>query len=217
MAARRRRQPPATRLGWRNSLSVYSTRNQSAGLTPRSSTGRWQRNGHLITREILRVKLNGQAANARLLGSAETAALIANLAGELDSASDAIRLLAIEALAAAAYWPLWQPLPLRFARREQTPEHWRTFGTRHSPLSGKPLKAAKPGNAILNYLYAVAAGEMTIALTGAGLDPGLGVFHADQDRRASLAYDAIEAVRPYVRCVANYLVCDGPIFKARLL
>src|SRR5260221_10710850 len=154
--------------------------------------------GHAITREILRVKLNGQAAVARLLASHEIAELILKLAGELDSARDKIRLLAIKAMTATAYWPLCQPLPLRFARREQIPEHWRTYGNRHSPLSGKPLKAASPGNAILNYLYAVAVGEMTIALTGTGLDPGMGIFHADQDRRASLAYDAIEAVRPYV-------------------
>lgn len=154
--------------------------------------------GYAITREILRLKLNGQAAVARLLGSNETGDLILKLAGELDSARDMVRLLATEAMAATAYWPLWQPLPLRFARREQTPEHWRTYGTRHSPLSGKPLKAATPGNAILNYLYAVAVGEMAIALTGAGLDPGMGIFHADQDRRTSLAYDAIEAIRPFV-------------------
>jgi len=38
----------------------------------------------------------------------------------------------------------------------------------------------------------------TIDLAGAGLDPGLGIFHADRDRRASLAYDAVEAIRPYV-------------------
>lgn len=154
--------------------------------------------GLAITREILRVKLNGQAAVARVLGSDETAELILKLSGELDSARDMARLLAIEAMAATPYWPLWQSLPLHLARRERAPEHWRTFGTRHSPLTGKPLKAASPGGAILNYLYAVSVGEMTIALTGAGLDPGMGIFHADQDRRASLAYDAIEAVRPYV-------------------
>jgi CRISPR-associated protein Cas1 len=154
--------------------------------------------GHAITREILRVKLNGQAAVARLLGGDETAELILRLAGELDNAADAVRLLAIEAMAATAYWPLWLAVPLRFVRRDNAPEHWQIFGGRHSPLSGKPLKAASPGNAILNYLYAVAVGEMTIALTGAGLDPGIGIFHADRNRRASLAYDAIEVVRPYV-------------------
>lgn len=154
--------------------------------------------GHAIAREILRVKLKGQAAVARLLGRSETAELIVNLAGELDSASDSVRAMAIEAMAATAYWPLWVAVPLRFARKDQIPGHWRTFGGRHSPLSGKPLRAASPGNSLANYLYAVAVGEMTIALTGAGLDPGIGIFHADRDRRASLAYDAIEVLRSYV-------------------
>jgi CRISPR-associated protein Cas1 len=154
--------------------------------------------GLAIMREILRVKLNGQATVARLLGTDESSELIVSLAGKIDHATDAVRLLAIEAMAAAAYWALWLAVPLRFARRDQTPEHWQAFGGRHSSLTGKPFKAASPGNAVLNYLYAVAVGEMTIALTSVGLDPGIGVFHADKDRRASLAYDAIEVVRPYV-------------------
>ena len=49
-------------------------------------------------------------------------------------------------------------------------------------------------------VYRVLESETTIALFGAGLDPGLGIFHLDQDRRSSLALDAIEAVRPYVDC-----------------
>jgi CRISPR-associated protein Cas1 len=129
--------------------------------------------GHGITRELLRSKLHGQAAVARYLGSNEVSDLIIALTSQLDDAADAARLLAIEATAATAYWPLWQSLPLQFARRHEAPEHWRAFGGRHSPLSGKPRKAASPGNAILNYLYAVIVGEMTIALTGAGLDPAL--------------------------------------------
>jgi hypothetical protein len=132
------------------------------------------------------------------LGSSETAELIVNLAGELDRARDAVRLLAVEAMAAAAYWQLWVAVPLRFARKDQVAEHWRVFGGRASPLSDHSFKAATPGNALLNYIYAVAVGEMTIALTGAGLDPGIGIFHVDRDRRASLAYDAIEVIRPYV-------------------
>jgi len=155
-------------------------------------------NGHAIAREILRMKLSGQAEVARLLGGANVAGLITKLTVELDDAPDSERLLLVEARAAAAYWQLWLGVPLHFARRHQVPEHWRTFGTRHSPLSARTMKAASAGNAILNYLYAVAVGEMTIALTAAGLDSGLGVLHADRERRASLAYDAIEVVRPYV-------------------
>jgi hypothetical protein len=39
---------------------------------------------------------------------------------------------------------------------------------------------------------------MIVALLAVGLDPGIGMFHADIDRRSSLALDAIEAVRPHV-------------------
>ena len=39
---------------------------------------------------------------------------------------------------------------------------------------------------------------MTVALLAAGLDPGIGIFHSDIDRRSSLTLDAIEAARPYV-------------------
>jgi hypothetical protein len=39
---------------------------------------------------------------------------------------------------------------------------------------------------------------MTVALLAAGLDPGIGMFHADFDGRSSLALDAIEAARPHV-------------------
>ena len=40
--------------------------------------------------------------------------------------------------------------------------------------------------------------EMTVALLARGLDPGIGMFHADIDGRSSLSLDAIEVVRPYV-------------------
>ncbi len=40
--------------------------------------------------------------------------------------------------------------------------------------------------------------EARIALLAVGLDPGLGVLHADQRARDSLALDVIEAVRPAV-------------------
>jgi CRISP-associated protein Cas1 len=155
--------------------------------------------GHGIAQELLRAKLNGQAAVARLLDSGEIAELIINLAAQLDDATNAVQLLGIEGAAAAAYWSLWVDMPLRFVRREQAPEHWRSFGRRNSPLGRKNTRnAVTPANAVLNYLYGILASELTIALTGVGLDAGLGIFHTDAARRASLTYDAMEAVRPRV-------------------
>ena len=77
-------------------------------------------------------------------------------------------------------------------------EQWPTFGPRASLRTGGPFRATTPGNALLNYLYAILESEMTVALLAAGLDPGIGIFHSDIDRRPSLTLDAIEAVRPHV-------------------
>jgi CRISPR-associated endonuclease Cas1 len=105
-----------------------------------------------------------------------------------------------EARAAAAYWSAWSAIPLRFARRDadRVPSHWRTFGMRSSPLTASPRLAANPANAVLNYLYALLEGEATIAARVVGLDPGLGVLHADQLNRDSLSADLMEPIRPTV-------------------
>jgi hypothetical protein len=88
------------------------------------------------------------------------------------------------------------------------PEHWRTVGGRTSPLTGGPRLAANPVNALLNYLYAVLEGEAAIAARVVGLDPGLGVLHADQDGRDSLAADLMEPVRPKVDRFVLDLLAD---------
>jgi CRISPR/Cas system-associated endonuclease Cas1 len=163
-----------------------------------------------IACEILRVKLCGQAEVAGLLGFEEPGAAIGSLAEGIARETDGLRALSIEAEAAWIYWNLWERMPVRFARRNPQrlgpngrwrpgrPDLWLTFGARTSLLSGNASRATTPGNALLNYLYAVLESEMTVALLAHGLDPGIGMFHADIDGRSSLSLDAIEAVRPYV-------------------
>ncbi len=53
-------------------------------------------------------------------------------------------------------------------------------------------------NAALSYGYAIILGEAVSALCTAGLDPGIGLLHQEQDRRPSLALDLIEEFRPLV-------------------
>jgi CRISPR/Cas system-associated endonuclease Cas1 len=168
-----------------------------------------------IACEILRVKLCGQAEVAGLLGFEQPSVAICSLAEGIARETDGRRALSVEAEAAWIYWNLWERMPVRFARRNPQrlgpngrwrpgrPDPWLTFGSRTSLLSGKPSRATTPGNALLNYLYAVLESEMTVALLAHGLDPGIGMFHADLDNRSSLALDAIEAVRP---CVEYWLI-----------
>ena len=66
---------------------------------------------------------------------------------------------------------------------------------------------------LCDYLYGVLASELTIALTGVGLDAGLGIFHTDAARRASLTFDAMEAVRPRVDSWLAALLADASFSK----
>ena len=57
-------------------------------------------------------------------------------------------------------------------------------------------------DAILNYLYAIVETETTIAIQRMGLDPSLGLMHADKRYRPSLASDLMEPVRPIADRIA---------------
>jgi CRISPR-associated protein Cas1 len=51
-------------------------------------------------------------------------------------------------------------------------------------------------NALLNFLYAMLGHDCRSALEAVGLDPQVGLFHADRPGRASLALDLMEEFRP---------------------
>ena len=86
------------------------------------------------------------------------------------------------------------------------PLYWRSFGKRISPLTTGPGLAANPINAILNYLYAILEAETRIALLTVGLDPVLGIVHADYRGRDSFALDVMEAARPKVNAFVLQLL-----------
>ena len=106
----------------------------------------------------------------------------------------------IESRAAYIYWSAWRTLSVNFPRKElpRVPEHWRSFGTRISPLSGSPRLAVTPTCAMMNYLYALLESETSLAARALGLDAAMGLFHVDQPSRDSLACDLMEPVRPQV-------------------
>jgi CRISPR-associated endonuclease Cas1 len=154
-----------------------------------------------IARSLLNAKLSGQASILAELAAAPRARdVIKRSLDAIADAPDLPSLVGAEAEAASAYWDAWSdlPIPIGGPNLDRVPEHWRTFGKRHSLLSNGPRLACNPPNAILNYLYALLEAETTLACHAVGLDPLLGIFHTDQRNRASLALDAMEAARPIV-------------------
>jgi CRISPR-associated endonuclease Cas1 len=154
-----------------------------------------------IARELIDQKLAGQERLALdVFRDSSVAQTIASARGALTTAKtiEAVRLF--ESQAAYAYWSAWHTVPVVFPKNDlrRVPEHWRSFGSRRSPLTNSPRLAVNPPNAMLNYLYAVLESESRLALAALGLDPGIGVLHVDSLSRDSLACDLMEAIRPQV-------------------
>jgi len=154
-----------------------------------------------IARELIDKKLSGQESLAAAdLGDSRAAQLIASARTALKDTSTMENIRYLEAQAGHAYWTAWRSVQIAFPRTDlvRVPDHWRSFGTRVSPLSGSPRLAVNPPNAILNYLYALLESEARLATAALGLDPGLGFLHFDSRTRDSLACDLMEPARPQV-------------------
>jgi CRISPR-associated endonuclease Cas1 len=154
-----------------------------------------------IMRKLMRAKLESQQQLVRhKLANTTAADIIAKLQESLSTAESLDTVARLEAQAASAYWSAWSELLINFPRQDVTrvPEHWRTFGTRKSVITGSPRLATNPPNAILNYCYALLECETRLASAAVGLDPGMGMLHVDTPARDSLACDIMEAVRPSV-------------------
>jgi CRISPR-associated endonuclease Cas1 len=157
--------------------------------------------GLKIARELITRKLVGQEKVVReLLRDSKAADEIATFHAALPKADRLHLVRTIESQAAAVYWGTFRDVPITFPTKDlaRVPEHWRTFGTRKSLITGSPRLAVNPPNAMLNYLYSVLESESRLATAALGLDPGLGVLHLDTPARDSLACDVMEAIRPQV-------------------
>jgi len=107
---------------------------------------------------------------------------IGHLLAMLAGCASREELMGIEGAAARAYFAaLGQIVPddMRFDGRSRQPP-------------------ADTINAALSYGYAILVSECVSALCAAGLDPGIGLLHAEQDQRPSLALDLMEEFRPLV-------------------
>jgi CRISPR-associated endonuclease Cas1 len=155
-----------------------------------------------ISRHLIDAKLAGQERVVReRLNDPATSAAIAEFRNNLQTADSVDSIRWIEAHAALAYFGAFRNVPVLWPKADlsRTPEHWRTIGARHSPLSGGPRLAVTPFHTILNYCFALLESESRLAVSALGLDAGLGVgLHTDTANRDSLALDVLEPVRPRV-------------------
>lgn len=168
----------------------------------------------LIARELIGRKLAGQEQVTRnKLRDTTAAEAIAQFRASVVKAETIPEVRLIESQGAAVYWHALRDLPIAFPKADlnRIPEHWRTFGTRKSVLTGSPRLATNPVNAMLNYLYAVLESEASLAASELGLDHGLGFFHVDTPARDSLACDLMEALRPKVDAYVLDWILNQPL------
>jgi CRISPR-associated endonuclease Cas1 len=159
-----------------------------------------------VARWLLSRKVTGQGKLVlRRFGDSTTAETIGDLALASEGAATIDELRQLEASAAALYFGAWSGRPEcapTFATKDlrRIPPHWSRFEGRRSVLASAASnrKAERPVNAMLNYLYSLVEAEAILACQTVGLDPGLGIVHADAKGRQSLALDLMEPVRPEV-------------------
>ena len=72
------------------------------------------------------------------------------------------------------------------------------YSTRRRMTGPSARRASHPINAMLNAAFSVTAGRLAAQLVAQGAHPALGFLHADKPGRWSLAYDAIEPLRPTI-------------------
>jgi CRISPR-associated endonuclease Cas1 len=173
-----------------------------ARLRRAQSLAPWTDDGVELVRYLLRAKLAGQSfvVEHYFPHALDALSTIRRSIDSLENLTDPALIRRVEGEAAASYWGCWRTVPVTFLRRDaaKIPEHWKTFGSRISPLPNRPRQAVTPGNAALNLLYAIAEAETRVACLAAGLEPGLGLFHTDSQNRDSLVLDVLEAIRPEV-------------------
>ena len=152
-----------------------------------------------LARDLIHRKLDGQRANLVRLRVADLRSFDA-IREALDGAASIDKIRLSEAKAAAIYWNAWSAVPIRLRGPDaaRVPVKWTRHDSRASALTNGPRAATNPINALLNYVYALLESESRLALLSAGLDPTLGVLHADQRNRDSFALDAMEPIRPAV-------------------
>lgn len=162
--------------------SIATLRRQQAYFTNDDGATRWVTVLYLL-------KTEGQANNLERLKkqhpAASTMRRMLNKADafvQLPLAIAGPKIMAMEAAIARQYWQAlaqWLPPECDFEKRSRRP-------------------AQDNFNAALNYLYGMLYTVVESGIFAAGLDPYLGLLHAEEYNKPVLAFDFIEPFRPWV-------------------
>jgi CRISP-associated protein Cas1 len=170
------------RLGGPNFQSIATLRRQQVAFSGSPDAARWVTGLYLLKTagqidNLVRLQKGHPAASTirALLHRADALAL-------LPLAEAGPRIMVLEANIARNYWQglvPYLPAECDFEKRTRRP-------------------AQDPFNAALNYLYGMLYIVVETSLFAAGLDPHLGLLHADEYNKPVLAFDFIEPFRPWV-------------------
>lgn len=168
-------------MGGPNFQSIATLRRRQVEFIASAEAGRWVTGLYVL-------KTEGQIKNLQQL---QKSSPVINQIRHLLKRSDDIaalplkeagpKIMALEAAIARQYWQAlarWLPPECEFEKRTRRP-------------------AQDPFNAALNYGYGMLYTIVETGLFAAGLDPHLGLRHADEYNKPVLAFDFIEPFRPW--------------------
>lgn len=170
------------RFGAPNFQSIATLRRRQVEFAAGPDAARWVTGLYLLKAEGQIDNLRHVQAQHPAIGPIRAALKQADALAQLPLAQAAPKILVMEAAAARHYWQGLAPhLPpeCEFEKRNRRP-------------------AQDPFNAALNYLYGMLYTVVETGIFAAGLDPHLGLLHADEYNKPVLAFDFIEPFRPWV-------------------
>jgi CRISPR-associated protein Cas1 len=143
-----------------------------------------------IARRVVQMKIES-AGRVGALPLAQARKLI-----EAASSGSVQDVMTIEAQAARLSWG--EGISIRW-RDGPVPSQWKQPWLARARIDTRAKRhATHPVNAALNAVFSVTAGRIAAYLFAQGAQPAIGYLHADKPGRFSLAYDAIEPLRPAI-------------------
>jgi CRISPR-associated protein Cas1 len=139
-----------------------------------------------------------QKIDAYVRGGAMAKERVSGFVRDLASARSVREVMIVEAQAARVVWPNVPTLNWRVGSSRVLASWKLPYSTRRRMVGPSARRASHPINVILNAAFSITAGRLAAQLIAQGAHPALGFLHADKPGRWSLAYDAIEPLRPTI-------------------